>query len=102
MFEKFFKKNKQEENIPEVKKLQQPVQQPAEQPLQKETLKTTIIAQQLPEGIDINEHAGMQTLVKTMDAIRQTIIHIVGYDFYESKLDTFDPMLFEAYKEAEL
>jgi hypothetical protein len=98
MFEKFFKKNKQEENIPEVKELQQP----AEQPLQKESPKTTIIAQQLPEGIDINEHAGMQTLVKTMDAIRQTIIHIVGYDFYESKLDTFDPMLFEAYKEAEL
>ena len=44
MFEKFFKKNKQEENIPEVKKLQQPVQQPAEQPLQKESLNTTIIA----------------------------------------------------------
>lgn len=102
MFSNFFKKNKTEETIVNVKETQQPVQQPAEQPLQKESPKTTIIAQQLLEGIDINEHAGMQTLVKTMDAIRQTIIHIVGYDFYESKLDTFDPMLFEAYKEAEL
>ena len=44
MFSNFFKKNKTEETIVNVKETQQPVQQPAEQPLQKESPNMTIIA----------------------------------------------------------
>jgi hypothetical protein len=44
MFSNFFKKNKTEETIVNVKETQQSVQQPAEQPLQKESPNTIIIA----------------------------------------------------------
>lgn len=98
MFGNFFKKNKTEEKSVDVRKVQHPV----EQQLQNQSQQSTIIAQQLPEGIEINDHIGMQVLVNTMTAIRRAIINRVGSDFYEAKLDTFDPMLFEAYKEAEV
>lgn len=98
MFGNFFKKNKAEEKSVDVREVQQPV----EQQLQNQSQQSTVIAQQLPEGIEINDHIGMQVLVNTMTAIRRAIINRVGSDFYEAKLDTFDPMLFEAYKEAEV
>lgn len=62
---------------------------------------TTPIASQTEQGIVINDTTSMKVLVDTIALLKRAIIDRVGQDFYEAKLNTFDPDLAEALTEAD-
>ena len=58
-----------------------------------------VIASQTPYGIDVSDEVTPGTLGKTIAALRQKIVDMVGPQFFEVKMEMFDEELAAAYRE---
>ena len=62
---------------------------------------TTPIVSLTEQGINVSETVSMKVLVDTIALLKRCIVDRVGEEFYEAKLNTFDPDLAEALTEAD-
>jgi hypothetical protein len=57
-----------------------------------------VIVEEVPEGISVSEGFSPKTLARCMFAIKQQILQMIGPEFYNRKLEEFEPELADAYK----